>query len=1125
MRITLLLCFLLVFNLSYGQLTDEQRKKALDDITSNEKQKNEERAKRVNAYLKENSIDRWNRSEVGVTTFIYDIDSNGRPIYLSTDNAGAAVTTGAAVLNDENQFGFGLTGEGILVGVWDGGLVRNTHIELSGRVSQLDGASTFDNHANHVTGTIGALGIRSDAKGMAPNVTVINYDFADNLTEITDRANSSAGSLLLSNHSYGIPGGWRQGSWLGDPTISDQEDWRFGFYDSRASTIDQVSYNAPNYLMVWSAGNNRGNSGDGSFPTNGPYDVITSYSTAKNILTVGAVNKIDGGYSGPESVVMSSFSSWGPVDDGRIKPDIVGAGVSILSSYGGADDAYGFFNGTSMSAPNVTGTLALLQELNKKLYGDFLQATEIKALAIHTAHEAGRHPGPDYAFGWGLMNGKDAGRLMLEENGNNKIIENHFLNNNEDFLLNLDPAEGSEVKITICWADLPGTPTATQLDPLDLMLVNDLDMRVSNDTEEYFPYVLDPLNPSREATTGDNFRDNIEQIEFVATGEPYTLTINHKGTLLGGGQAFSLVISYEKEGSNTYYWIGGNNSEWTNPANWSLTSAGIPGTQVPSVNDAVIFDNNSFAASEEESNQEDINIFVLNEDVEIGSLRTLSSKQINFNLNGNDITVYGSLTPSLESTFFSGEGNIILKNNGDGRFSLGGDIDSFDEVSLIVDYENDGELEINTDLNVKGLTILRGTVSIRDSDLSFEQLSLENQSTLNIENSQITANGDLSLDSQANLNLVSSELSFKGETSLETNGMALDATLSLDEGSLTVVSDISVSELNLMQGTTLNIPNGVTLSINSSITATGFETSPISITSAGQGTINYDKNDLICFDYVNVSNVDIVGEGAFNVGPNGSIENASGWQAIACEAVVFSNFTSNTICENGVEKFTNESNGQNLSSKWYLDGELVSEDESAIIQFPELREYQVELEVTNGDDVSDSYTTSILPRQNTLQENEVLLSGNQLASRSPADSYQWFNNGVLLEGETGRTLNLVGLEGTFFVVTSDETCSRKSIEFEFRVTSTEEDLFESEYNLYPNPANERLNIDLQSAYSGVVEINMLDLSGRKVYSKSYNKNGFQFNETINTTNLSNGLYVIRITQGQSETSKLVAIEK
>jgi hypothetical protein len=58
---------------------------------------------------------------------------------------------------------------------------------------------------------------------------------------------------------------------------------------------------------------------------------------------------------------MSSFSAWGPTDDGRIKPDIVADGVNVVSSTNASlTTSYGSFSGTSMASPNAAGSLFLL---------------------------------------------------------------------------------------------------------------------------------------------------------------------------------------------------------------------------------------------------------------------------------------------------------------------------------------------------------------------------------------------------------------------------------------------------------------------------------------------------------------------------------------------------------------------------------------------------------------------------------------------------------------------------------------------------------------------------------------------------------------------------------------------
>ncbi len=145
----------------------------------------------------------------------------------------------------------------------------------------------------------------------------------------------------------------------------------------------------------------------------------------KILITVGAVNKVPS-YSGPESVQMSGFSSWGPTDDGRIKPDLVAAGVNLFSLSAANDSSYTTLSGTSMASPNVTGSLLLLQELYKNLHsGNFMRSSTLKALAIHTAKETGIYPGPDYSYGWGLLDDQAAAKLLLNQNDLDVVVKEY----------------------------------------------------------------------------------------------------------------------------------------------------------------------------------------------------------------------------------------------------------------------------------------------------------------------------------------------------------------------------------------------------------------------------------------------------------------------------------------------------------------------------------------------------------------------------------------------------------------------------------------------------------------------------------------------------------------------------
>ena len=96
----------------------------------------------------------------------------GRPLYKKTNNADAAISSGADILHSPP---YNLDGSGLAVGVWDVEAVLGTHDELTGRVSVMDGAFPAHDHSTHVAGTIGASGVDPDAKGMAPGVYISKF--------------------------------------------------------------------------------------------------------------------------------------------------------------------------------------------------------------------------------------------------------------------------------------------------------------------------------------------------------------------------------------------------------------------------------------------------------------------------------------------------------------------------------------------------------------------------------------------------------------------------------------------------------------------------------------------------------------------------------------------------------------------------------------------------------------------------------------------------------------------------------------------------------------------------------------------------------------------------------------
>lgn len=506
------------------------------------------------------------------------IDAAGNPVYLSTEsNQLAAATIGTNQLWSGGSLGLTLSGNSNSVkgklGIWDGGSVRATHVELTGRIANKDPLSANSDHSTHVAGTIAASGVNPLAKGMAYQLQSLDaYDFADHLEEMF----TAAPNLLVSNHSYGELAGWSfdvsQNRWEFWGPANTNEDPRFGQYTDETQIWDSIAFNAPFYLIVKSSGNNRDENGPGldgkywrrdengiwvertrtaGISNNDGYDIISSYGTAKNVLTVGAVNPIDLGYTNSSDVEISSFSSWGPTDDGRIKPDIVADGVDLLSSIATSNNAYATFSGTSMATPNISGSLILLQEYFAQLHsGAFMRSATLKGLVIHTADEAGPANGPDYKHGWGLANIAKAATVIRDDNSPAKLqlIQEQTLHNGNTYTLNVVASGNGPLVATICWTDPKGaiTPPNT-LNGTTPKLVHDLDLRITQGATTFMPWKLNPSPASRDAaaTTGDNILDNVEKIEIpnAVPGRTYTITVTHKGTLERGSQAFSLLLS------------------------------------------------------------------------------------------------------------------------------------------------------------------------------------------------------------------------------------------------------------------------------------------------------------------------------------------------------------------------------------------------------------------------------------------------------------------------------------------------------------------------------------------------------------------------------------------------------
>ena len=579
-QITFFLSFIIAIN-AYSQTSTLKQRVDNEELS---------REKKINTYIAQNNVQKrivYNKK----TYVMYDIVDN-KPIYRTLDNEVGALVTKANHLQVGGSLELDLQGTGITVGVFDGGPVQSTHVEFQNsddtgtRITNYDsinieGTTDDDDHATHVSGTIGAIGDNEQAKGMATDVSIITYNFNGDSGKMIGVQDNTELDVFLSNHSYGIPVNQGGGTTL-DP-------WYMGAYNGGAATVDAIARDYPYYLMVYSAGNSGTVNYEGGLYSG--YDKLTGDKNAKNNLVVANANAQVNAFTGEVlSIAMNGGSSQGPTDDLRIKPDITGYGSGVLSPISG--DTYGVYTGTSMSAPNVTGTLILIQEHYKNVNEDIMKSATLKALVCHTAEDDQITIGPDPKYGWGVLDAKKSAELITDDSNGDALISELTLENEGTFEMDFSISSGQKLVATIVWTDAPGAAVSGSeyLNDPTPKLVNDLDIRLVKDGTTYFPWslVYDSTSGFSNTNTVDNFVDNVEKIE-IETPEPgnYTLIVTHKGTLEGdnpfegGDQDFSLVIS----GANFQSSLGISSFEdannlmiWPNPANDILNYSFISST-------------------------------------------------------------------------------------------------------------------------------------------------------------------------------------------------------------------------------------------------------------------------------------------------------------------------------------------------------------------------------------------------------------------------------------------------------------------------------------------------------------------------------------------------------------------
>ncbi|MCG1035108.1 S8 family serine peptidase [Polaribacter sargassicola] len=1009
------------------------------------------------------------------------VSKDGKPLYYKTDNADAAISTRANFLHKDGGLGLDIEGQGMTAYVWDGGLARTTHQEYDGdggedRFSIGDGTTELNFHAAHVMGTIIASGFEPQAKGMAPQAKGIGSDWNNDLSEATAAA---AEGMLLSNHSYGYD-------------ADAVSDWTFGAYGADAREWDELLYNAPYYLKVASAGNDGDNNTANADPLNGNslFDKLNGDKVSKNTLVVAngqdASINADGSLA---SVVRNSSSSEGPTDDFRIKPDIMGNGTGVYSTYESADDEYASITGTSMAAPNVTGSLLLLQQYYNETYGSFMKAATLKGLAMHTADDADM-VGPDALTGWGLMNTKVAAETITKK-GFESWISEETLTNGGTYSLTVKSDGFNPLLASISWTDKPGVAnTGISNDPT-AALVNDLDIRITQGENEYMPWKLTGLETNDK---GDNLVDPFERVDVADASGEYTITITHKGTL-EEAQNFSLIVTGI---SGEFNFLTDNSeqkvcSDSDAVFNFEFRQAVAGTTQFTSSgsheNMSVVFSENSL--SEEGS----FNVtFDGLEDVPAGSYDIDIIGD-----NGNETQTRQITLVVYREDFSDNPSSLEFPANGEKSISR--------RVALEWEENLNAETYLVEFSDSASFSNILFTDEVIATTVTVDDLETNTVYYWRIKPINRCGEGDYSVASSFQTGITDcsntyeatdfSAASLNPFTAPNTAYVPINVTDNLYVNKVIVTLDInhtSVQDLTI----SLESPSGASVVLLSNACD---DTDNIS-----NVTFDDDADELVC------STTDPAISGT--IAPENNMtdpflgENAYGeWKLIVVDNAESNggaiNSASVTIC----------STIENTSIPSFSSSNIVLNGNSNYV----ITTSNMSASTASETDAEQIYTLVELTDIGFLtKEGTDLVLGDTFTQADVAAGIIAFTNSEVNSFTDAFKVDVTNAAKGWLpnqTITIEES------------TLAVDQFSLNEVSLWPNPVKGILNVQLNNTNGDDVIISLFDLQGRKIINSVYKSSGSVFNKEISTQNISSGVYLLSIQEGNKKATKKIIISK
>ncbi len=479
-----------------------------------------------------------------------------------------------------------------------------------------DGAIDVDSgHGTHTAASVlsdgGAGGV---GKGGAPAAHLV-FQATENWATVTSYCQIFGGYPAAGYFLTGLPADLRnlyQQAYSAGARVHSNS-WGSavaGDYTLNSANTDDFVWTHRDMTITFSAGNAGADANNNGVVDN---DSIGAPATAKNVITVGASEnqRADGfpcdtglGYTSTDAYQsgqtctsmsgqnllgtgtrwgfttaplnndptagnqeqMASFSSRGPTDDGRIKPDVVAPGSWILSGYSGMyrqgygggtnpkngayqydgwgmplNGDYKWMGGTSMSNPIAAGAATVVRDFYQKTASHNASAALVKATIINSAVDMldenndgandNDYPIPNVHEGWGRVN------VAVATDGSHEYVDDTAgIGTGGSVNYSYTVAGGQPFKVTLVWSDYPSTEAAA------LNLVNNLNLVVTAPGGAV--YRGNVFSGGWSATGGSaDTVNNVENV-YVQSAAAGTWTVSVQGASVANGpQPYAVVVA------------------------------------------------------------------------------------------------------------------------------------------------------------------------------------------------------------------------------------------------------------------------------------------------------------------------------------------------------------------------------------------------------------------------------------------------------------------------------------------------------------------------------------------------------------------------------------------------------